>query len=85
MICSNGAIGYSRAFRSDISLGKNMSHCISRALESYDNGDGGNFGYGLRLDATTAYRGNTMNQNPTAPVLSGVNAGGNVCGNVVCP
>ena len=40
MICSNGAIGYSKAFRSDISLGKNMSLCISRALDSYDNGDG---------------------------------------------
>lgn len=40
MICSNGAIGYARAFRSDISLGKDLSHCIARALDSYDNGDG---------------------------------------------
>ncbi|MGY8767994.1 MAG: hypothetical protein ACKVH8_06100 [Pirellulales bacterium] len=40
MICSNGAIGYSRAFRSDVSLGKDIGHCISRALESYDNGEG---------------------------------------------
>lgn len=40
MICTNGAIGYSRAFRSDISLGKDISHCITRALESFDNGDG---------------------------------------------
>ncbi|QDU95235.1 DUF932 domain-containing protein [Lignipirellula cremea] len=40
LICSNGAIGYSQAFRSDISLGKDLRHCISRALESYDNGDG---------------------------------------------
>lgn len=40
MICSNGAIGYSRAFRSDISLGKDIAHCLGRALESYDNGDG---------------------------------------------
>ncbi|GAA4419783.1 DUF932 domain-containing protein [Bremerella cremea] len=40
MLCSNGAIGYSRAFRSDISLGKDIGHCISRALESYDNGEG---------------------------------------------
>lgn len=40
MLCSNGAIGYSRAFRSDISLGKDMGHCIRRALESYDNGEG---------------------------------------------
>lgn len=40
MICSNGAIGYSKAFRSDVSLGKDLGHCISRALESYDNGEG---------------------------------------------
>jgi len=40
MLCSNGAIGYSRAFRSDISLGKDIGHCITRALESYDNGEG---------------------------------------------
>ncbi len=40
MICSNGMIGYARAFRSDISLGKDITHCISRALGSYDNGEG---------------------------------------------
>jgi hypothetical protein len=40
LICSNGAIGYSQAFRSDVSLGKDIGHCIARALESYDNGDG---------------------------------------------
>jgi len=40
MVCANGAIGYSQAFRSDISLGNDMRHCIARALESYDNGDG---------------------------------------------
>jgi len=40
LICSNGAIGYSQAFRSDVSLGKDLRHCIRRALESYDNGDG---------------------------------------------
>ena len=40
LVCSNGMIGYSRAFRSDISVGKNMDHCIARALESFDNGDG---------------------------------------------
>lgn len=39
-ICTNGMIGYTRAFRSDVSLGKNIDHCISRALESYDNGEG---------------------------------------------
>jgi hypothetical protein len=40
LVCSNGMIGYARAFRSDIPVGKNMDHCISRALESFDNGDG---------------------------------------------
>lgn len=40
MVCSNGMVGYTRAFRSDIPVGKNMDHCISRALESFDNGDG---------------------------------------------
>lgn len=39
-VCSNGMIGYGRAFRSDISLGKDISYCISRALESFDNGEG---------------------------------------------
>lgn len=40
MICSNGAIGYSSAFRSELPSGKDMTYCIARALESYDNGDG---------------------------------------------
>jgi hypothetical protein len=40
LICSNGAIGYSPTFRSEIPGGKDMSYCIARALESYDNGDG---------------------------------------------
>ncbi|MDA8746474.1 DUF932 domain-containing protein, partial [Rubripirellula amarantea] len=40
LICSNGMVGYSRAFRSDIPIGKEMNHCITRALHSFDNGDG---------------------------------------------
>lgn len=40
MVCSNGMIGYSRAFRSDIPVGKDMVHCIGRALESFDNDEG---------------------------------------------
>lgn len=40
LVCSNGAVGYARAFRSDISPGKDLAHCIGRALDSYDNGDG---------------------------------------------
>jgi hypothetical protein len=39
-VCSNGMIGYGRAFRSDISLGKDIAFCISRALESFDNSEG---------------------------------------------
>jgi hypothetical protein len=40
LLCSNGAIGYVRTFRSDVSLGKDIGHCISRALDSYDNEEG---------------------------------------------
>ncbi|TWT81951.1 hypothetical protein CA13_34060 [Planctomycetes bacterium CA13] len=40
LICQNGMIGYARAFRSDIPVGKKMDYCIARALESFDNGDG---------------------------------------------
>lgn len=40
MICSNGAIGYTRAFRSELNVGKDIAFCLARALESYDNDDG---------------------------------------------
>ncbi len=40
LVCSNGMVGYTRAFRSDIAVGKQMDHCIGRALESFDNADG---------------------------------------------
>lgn len=40
LVCTNGMVGYAKAFRSDISLGKDIRHCIVRALESYDNGEG---------------------------------------------
>jgi hypothetical protein len=42
-VCSNGAIGYSRAFRSEIALGKNdtdVYFTIQRALDSYSNDEG---------------------------------------------
>jgi hypothetical protein len=39
-VCSNGMIGYAKAFRSDISLGKDIAHCIGRALDGFDNGEG---------------------------------------------
>lgn len=40
LVCSNGAVGYSPAFRSEISVGKDIAHCVVRALESYDNDEG---------------------------------------------
>ncbi|TWU20568.1 hypothetical protein Pla52o_44460 [Novipirellula galeiformis] len=40
LVCQNGMIGYAKAFRSDIPVGKQMNYCIARALESFDNGDG---------------------------------------------
>lgn len=40
LVCTNGAVGYSRAFRSDINLGKDPLHSITRALETYDNDSG---------------------------------------------
>jgi hypothetical protein len=40
LVCSNGMVGYTRAFRSDIAVGKHMDHCIGRALESFDHADG---------------------------------------------
>lgn len=40
LVCSNGMIGYTRAFRSDIPMGKDMDLCITRAIQSFDNGDG---------------------------------------------
>ena len=39
-VCTNGAIGYARAFRSDVSLGKDIGLCIGRALDSFDNEEG---------------------------------------------
>ena len=39
-ICTNDTVGCTHAFRSDVSLGKDIAHCIGRALETYDNGEG---------------------------------------------
>ena len=39
-VCSNGAIGYSRAFRSDIRVGEDYAHTIDRALNHFDHGEG---------------------------------------------
>ena len=40
MVCTNGAVGYSRAFRTQITTGKDPLHSISRALHTYDNDNG---------------------------------------------
>ena len=40
LICSNGAVGYAPTFRSEIRTGKEPIYSITRALESYDNGEG---------------------------------------------
>ncbi len=40
MVCTNGMIGYSKAFRSELSVGDDVAFCLERALESYDNDDG---------------------------------------------
>ncbi len=39
-ICSNGAIGYSRAFRSDIRLGEDAAYTLDRALGQFDHEEG---------------------------------------------
>jgi hypothetical protein len=40
LVCTNGMIGYTRAFRSDIPTGKDLDHCIARAIVSFDSQDG---------------------------------------------
>jgi len=40
MICSNGMVGYSKAFRSEITAGKDVAYGITRALRSFDNENG---------------------------------------------
>jgi hypothetical protein len=40
LLCENGAIGYSRAFRSEINVGNDIGLTLSRALDSYDNDEG---------------------------------------------
>lgn len=39
-VCSNGAIGYSRAFRSDIRIGQDVEHTLARALAQFDHEEG---------------------------------------------
>jgi hypothetical protein len=39
-VCSNGAIGYSRAFRSDIRIGEDATYTLERALGQFDHDEG---------------------------------------------
>lgn len=40
MICANGAIGFTPAFRSEVRTGKDPEHAITRALSCFDNAKG---------------------------------------------
>lgn len=40
LLCSNGAIGYAQAFRSEIAAGKDIAYGLVRALDSFDNEEG---------------------------------------------
>lgn len=39
-VCSNGAVGYSRSFRSDIRIGDDALHTLARALDHFDHDEG---------------------------------------------
>lgn len=39
-VCQNGMVAYAPAFRSEISVGQDVSHSLRRALRTYDNGEG---------------------------------------------
>ena len=39
-VCSNGAVGYSRAFRSDIRIGDDAVYTLERALSQFDHDEG---------------------------------------------
>lgn len=39
-ICSNGAVGYGKAFRSEINTGREPYYALERTLETYDNDQG---------------------------------------------
>lgn len=45
----------------------------------------GNTGIGLDLDTTTGYSNNVVNFNGGGNVSGGIQIGGNVCGNALCP
>jgi hypothetical protein len=39
-VCSNGAVGYARAFRSDIRIGNDAAYTLDRALGQFDHEEG---------------------------------------------
>ncbi|MEO0601164.1 MAG: DUF932 domain-containing protein [Myxococcota bacterium] len=39
-VCTNGMVGYSPAFRTEIPAGRDLDVCIDRALASFDSSDG---------------------------------------------
>lgn len=39
-VCTNGMVGFTPAFRSELAGGSNLAFSIDRALASFDNGDG---------------------------------------------
>lgn len=40
LVCTNGMVGYTPTFRTEIRVGNDATHAIGRALESFDNGEG---------------------------------------------
>src|SRR5439155_8882106 len=39
-VCTNGAVGYSRAFRSDVRVGDDAGHTLERAMAQFDHDEG---------------------------------------------
>ena len=39
-VCSNGAVGYAKAFKSEIGGGEDIAHNLIRALDGFDSSDG---------------------------------------------
>ena len=39
-VCANGAVGYGRAFRSDVRVGADAAHTLARALGQFDHDEG---------------------------------------------
>lgn len=40
MVCSNGMVGYTRAFRSDVRMGDDVAYTLGRALKQFDSDQG---------------------------------------------